>query len=611
MTGGIDKILRNLLAYNEAYRKGSPLVSDAAYDRLVEELRSLDPDHPFLHAVEPEEFSGKKEIRHPVPMLSTDKAYTKEALERFVVRVSKAAKDIGDNKVVYRVTPKLDGLAGRDDGQVFASRGNGEIGYEISSAFQKGVIPMGGRGLGTGEIVIRKSYFDEHLSSKFEHPRNMVVGIVSSDKLNEFAQKALEDQAVYFVPYRELPFWEGDAQTMLSQISAIVMDLAVQTDYPMDGAVAEVVNPELREAMGATAHHYRWQIAIKTKGDTAVTLVEDVIWQVGRTGNITPVMEVRPVPLSGATIKRVTAHHAGMVLKEGIGIGAKIEIIRSGEVIPKLEKVIQVSDAVALPSDCPVCGTALIWQNDFLRCTNRSCKAQVEQRISHWFKTLGNADWFGIKSIRKMVTGGLDSLEKIYALSEADFISIGFGPVQSRNLDEALQISRTKPVEDWRFLAALGISNLGTGDSRRLLSHMTLQDLLEADRTRIEDINGFGGITSQSIHKGIQDLRKTIDHLLALDFNLVTTPLVHETQTVKSAITGKGIVFTGKMQHGSREAMQSDARRLGARVQTAVSSTTDMLVCGEKVGVSKIEKARALGVEILSEEDYIAIIKRG
>jgi DNA ligase (NAD+) len=164
-------------------------------------------------------------------------------------------------------------------------------------------------------------------------------------------------------------------------------------------------------------------------------------------------------------------------------------------------------------------------------------------------------------------------------------------------------------VEDWRFLAAFGISNLGTGDSRKLLSHMTFEDLLEADRDSIEDINGFGGITSLSIQEGIQDLRNTIDHMLALDFNLVKTLLVHETQAVDNPIAGKGIVFTGKMQQGSREAMQSKARQLGARVQTAVSRTTDMLVCGEKVGAAKIKKARTLNVTILSEDDYIAVFR--
>ena len=610
MNKQIEDIVRKLETYNAAYRKGSPLVSDGIYDELVEELRRRDPGNAFLHAVEPEAFSGKREVRHPVPMLSTDKAYTLEALERFVTRVSKAATELGVLTVRYRVTPKLDGLAGRDDGKIFASRGNGQVGYEISSAFQKGVIPIGGRGHGVGEIVILHSYFEAYLANEFEHPRNMVVGIVSSDKVNEIAQKALDDEVVHFVPYNQLSCWEGQADKLLADIDTIIADLADRTDYPMDGAVAEVVNPEIRDAMGATAHHYRWQIAIKKKGATAMTEVVDVTWQVGRTGNITPVMEVKPVVLSGATIRRVTAHHAGMVSKHGIGPGAAIEIIRSGEVIPKLEKVMHASDHVSLPAVCPVCTTPLIWQNDFLRCTNsRGCRAQIEQRISHWFKTLGNADWFGIKSIQKMVANGFDTLEKIYAMRESDFVNLGFGPVQSKNLAEALIISRTKQVADWRFLAALGITNLGKGDSRKLLSHIPLQKLINVEKDAIESINGFGGVTSQSIHAGIRELRPTIEHLQKLGFNLELTPLVHELEQKESPISGKGVVFTGKMQQGSREDMQTQARRMGAKVQTAVSGKTDLLVCGEKVGEKKLDKARKLGVEIKSEEEYRALIK--
>jgi DNA ligase (NAD+) len=611
MNDKIHYIVRKLETYNAAYRKGSPLVSDRVYDELVEQLRSLDPGHAFLHAVEPETFSGKREVRHPAPMLSTDKAYTLEALERFVTRVSKAAHELGILTVTYRVTPKLDGLAGRDDGKVFASRGNGQIGFEISSAFQKGVIPIGGRGHGIGEIVIINSYFETELANEFEHPRNMVVGIISSDTVKAIAQKALDDEAVHFVPYNQLAYWEGPADNLLADIDTIIADLADQTDYPMDGAVAEVVNPELREAMGATAHHYRWQIAIKKKGATAITEVVDVTWQVGRTGNVTPVMEVKPVLLSGATIRRVTAHHAGMVAKQKIGPGAVIEIIRSGEVIPKLEKVMQPVDQVILPQVCPVCATPLTWQRDFLRCTNsRTCQAQIEQRISHWFKTLGNADWFGIKSIQKMVAGGFNTLEKIYVMTESDFVNMGFGPIQSKNLAEALTISQTKQVEDWRFLAALGIPNLGKGDSRKLLSHMPLENLLTVGKDAIASISGFGDVTSLSIHEGIQELRLTIEHLLRLGFNLEATPLIQEMQSADSPIAGKGVVFTGKMQQGSRENMQAQARGLGAKVQTAVSGKTDLLVCGKKVGEKKLDKARNLGVEIISENEYLERIEK-
>jgi DNA ligase (NAD+) len=600
----LDDLVSQLKRYNLAYRSGQPLISDAEYDGLVEQLRRLAPDHPFLHRVEPEQFSGRSEVRHPEPMLSTEKAYTRDQLQRFVTRVEKEARAMAMNTVLFRVTPKLDGLAGRDDGNVFASRGNGLVGYEISSAFEKGVVALEGRGQGLGEIVVVQSYFDAHLADKFEHPRNMVVGIVSSDTINEDARQALEDGQVLFVPYTRLPRWQGTGDRMLAQIDAIGNELMAQCDYPLDGLVVEVVDDRLKVRMGATSHHYRWQIAIKRKGETAETVVESVQWQVGRTGNVTPVLEVAPVNLSGATIRRVTAHHAGMVAKRRIGPGSRIEIIRSGEVIPKLERVLSASDQVDLPQRCPACEHDLHWKGDFLRCGYARCPAQIVQRISHWFRVLGSADWFGIKTIEKLVAQGFDTLEKIYALDAESFASMGFGPVQSKNLAEALAVSRAKPVEDWRFLAALGIADLGVGDSRRLLEHVPLEEIAAIEPQTIARINGFGGITSHSIANGVAEIKTTLLHMLSLGFNLEKTPLISERASVQSPITGKNLVFTGKMQGGSREAMQAQARQLGAQVQSAVSGNTDLLICGEKVGAAKIDKASRLGVKILSEAEY-------
>jgi DNA ligase (NAD+) len=277
-------------------------------------------------------------------------------------------------------------------------------------------------------------------------------------------------------------------------------------------------------------------------------------------------------------------------------------------VIPKLEKVLQPSDDIQVPNVCPACHSELSWQNDFLKCLNSACRAQIEQRISHWFRTLGNADWFGIQTIRKIVQNGHDSLEKIYSLTEEDFRRFGFGPVQSKNLADALAMSKSKPVEDWRFLAAFGIQNLGTGESRKLLSYMSLQELIAAEKEDIEKINGFGEITSQAISQGIQTQSKTIAAMLSLGFNLQRTPLLRERSTIESPIAGKGIVFTGKMQKGTREEMQAVARRLGATVQTTVSRNTDYLVCGENVGAAKIQKADALQVRRLMEDEYLSMI---
>ncbi len=604
----INDLISRLEQYNRAYRSGQPLISDAEYDLLVERLRALAPDHPYLQRVEPEQFAGRAEVRHPVPMLSTEKAYTREQLQRFVSRVEKEAQAVDIPDVVFKVTPKLDGLAGRDDGQVFASRGNGLVGYEISSAFDKGVIALGGRGQGLGEIVVVQSYFEAHLADKFEHPRNMVVGIVSSDTLNEDARQALEDKKVRFVPYNQLPSWKGNAKELVEDIDAISDRLMAECDYPLDGVVVEVMEERLRTRMGATSHHYRWQIAVKRKGETAETVVEAIQWQVGRTGNVTPVLAVAPVNLSGATIRRVTAHHAGMVAKRRIGPGARIEIIRSGEVIPKLEQVLSTSEQVELPPNCPACQHDLHWKGDFLRCGNPQCPAQIEQRISHWFRTLGSADWFGIKTIQKLVSQGYDTLEKIYAMDAETFAQIGFGPVQSKNLAEALSISRTKAVEDWRFLAAFGVPDLGVGDSRRLLEQTSMEDIVHIDAQTIAGINGFGEITSHSIAKGVSEIKETLLHMLALGFNLEKTPLSSQRVSVSSPIAGKNLVFTGKMQAGSREDMQAQARRLGAKVQSAVSGNTDMLICGEKVGASKLEKASRFKVEILSEAEYNRLI---
>ncbi len=372
--------------------------------------------------------------------------------------------------------------------------------------------------------------------------------------------------------------------------------------------MVEVTDEDVRRTMGATSHHYRWQIAVKRKGETAVTEVEDVVWQVGRTGKVTPVLLVSPVNVSGATIRRVTAHNAGFLEKKGLGTGAEIEIIRSGEVIPKVEEVLVPAPA-HLPENCPSCGTALARENDFLLCRNEHCPDQVVQTIEHWFKTLGNADWFGRKTVEKMVRSGYDSLERVYELGEDDFRAMGFGPVQSANLAEAVYLSRTREVEDWRFLAALGIEDLGKGDSRKLLQNFRLQELPDVGQERIEAVRGFGAVTARSISTGLARLAPTLRHLLGLGFNIRPTGAAGEIRTAAQAspLAGKHVVFTGKMR-GSREDMQEQARALGALVQSAVNAKTDYLVCGENVGAAKTAKARQFGTAVLQEDEYLRLV---
>jgi DNA ligase (NAD+) len=609
----IERLVEELNRLNEAYRSGEPLVSDAEYDEKVEALRALNPAHPYLNAVEPETFNGRGRVRHPTPMLSTEKAYKIEDLERFVNRVEKAALEIGLSDIAYQVMPKLDGLAGRDDGTVFATRGNGFEGYEISGAFNKGLIPLGGRGKGLGEIVMSLSYFEAHLKEHFEHPRNMVVGIITSDVLNEHAQKAIEAKAVHFVPYAGLKKWTGTGLEMIREMDAMREDLLGNIDYPVDGLVAEVTDESLRAHMGATSHHHRWQIALKTKGESAVTTVERVTWQVGRTGKVTPVMEVTPVKVSGATIRRVTAHNLERLRSEKVGPGAEIEIIRSGEVIPKLERVIVPSLDVQIPDMCPACDSHLEENDKFLLCVNPLCSAKAEQRIIHWFKTLGSADWFGKKSVQKLVERGYDTLEKLYKLRAVNFQVLGFGPVQSENLYNALGLSRTEPVEDWRFLAAFGIRSLGKSEARNLLAIYPLEELIgkTGDDILAADIRGFKDAKCENIGTGLAQVRETIRHMLELGFVLMPTPLTTDVEeaATDSPLSGKGLVFTGKMERGSREEMQEIARGKGAVVQTSVTGKTAFLVCGANVGAKKIEKAQEKGVEVIDENRFYELVR--
>ena len=193
-----------------------------------------------------------------------------------------------------------------------------------------------------------------------------------------------------------------------------------------------------------------------------------------------------PIELSGATVRRVTAHHAGNVKTLKLGKGAVISVERSGEVIPKIVAVIQTASRTQIAKNCPSCGNTLTWQRDFLICTNHSdCPAQVENTLEHFFKIHGQVDGFGSKSIEKLVAAGIDTLEKIYDSSVENFQEAGFGPGQSKNLRTELDRSLLVETEDWRFLGAFGIPQLGLGDSRRLLQHMRLNDLAKVTQEEI------------------------------------------------------------------------------------------------------------------------------
>ena len=609
-----SKLVSFLEEASLAYRNGSPIIDDDTYDHIfLAELQRRDPEHSFLKKIEEEPDFGTGRLKHSEPMLSIEKSYSVEETQKWVNRVLKEAnkKTIDKDGIRVIATAKLDGLAAvyREDG-LLATRGDGTHGNDITSCFDKGVVNVGEGIPGVGELVMTTDYFEKNLKQLgYAHPRNICVGVVNSDEVNEDFIEALKDGAVRFVPYSTMDRWEGSFDELINNHEQIQQQVLESCQYPTDGVVVEITHGLLKTELGSTSHHHRWQIALKQRSATKQTTIMDIVWQTKRTGRVTPVLEVESIELSGANVSRVTAHHAGNVKALQLGKGAVISVERSGEVIPKIVDVVKTASSTMIAKACSSCGQDLSWQRDFLVCTNHSsCPAQMENTLEHFFKIHGQVDGFGSKSIEKLVAGGIDTLEKIYSSNEEDFINVGFGPGQSKNLRRELDRSISVDTEDWRFLGAFGIPQLGRGDSRRLLQHFRITDLAKITQEEIMEIEGFAEISSADIIQGLSKRWSTIHHMLGLGFNLIETPLLSEAEAIESPISDMKVVFTGKMISGSRSEMKKNALDLGAQVQSSVSSKTDMLICGEKVGPAKIAKAEKLGVRVISEEEYNSLL---
>jgi len=441
-----QELLEFCILANQKYRSGSPLISDEDYDFIyLKELKRRSPNHDFLNKVEPEDstFSEEK-VLLPEQMLSIDKAYTFEEVLKWLERIVKACNEI-DYEVFslnFCATPKLDGFAGYDDGITLYTRGDGKKGSDISRVFERGlkILNNSPRGQGPGEIVVKKSYFEQYLSNFFEFPRNFQASLIKEKELDEHAKNAIKKDGAYFVPFKQLPKWEGSLEELKSNFESIIEESLKCVDFDVDGVVLEITNEIVKSHMGSNRKFHRWQIAYKENKDKAQVRVLAITPQVGRTGKITPVAELEATQLSGATIVRATGHHYGLVRDQQLGKGSIIELTRSGLVIPKINKVLKPSEEVIIPSKCPSCGYELIWDSDFLICQNHKlCRSQNIGRIEHFFKVLANNDGFGVATIEKLFDEGVDQISKIYQLTFEALTSFGFGDKTSENLLKQLE----------------------------------------------------------------------------------------------------------------------------------------------------------------------------
>lgn len=611
-----------LQRFNNAYRQGAPLVSDELYDTLlVPALREESPDHPFLTQVEPEPVmpGDMPRVKHASQMLSTDKAYSQEEVESYLNRVARVAASLGmpPGDVSFRLTPKLDGIAGADDGERLVTRGDGLQGRDITRVLDEGAVVKGGRGFGRGELVCDKAFFEQHLGPgttfNMDHARNFVAGFAGADSIKDHHRLALDAGAIHFVPFSTLPDHSVTADELRDNWRDLYTAVLDGCAYDTDGVVVAVSPRRLHEAMGATNHHERGVLAIKRRSDIEESTVLDIRLTTGRTGRIIPTLIIEPVTLSGALVSRVTAHTARNLHALGLGAGAKGIFTRSGEVIPYLCEVTQKAPTPTVVTHCPSCGTKAELDGEHMICPNTlDCQAQAEARLRHWFQTLGNVDLFGPRTITTLADAGITSIEAIYAMTADDFADLGFGPGQSSNLVRERERSTTEPVADWRFLAAFGIRHLGKGDARRLLAEVPLEEVTTLNAADIEAIDGFGAKTSPLIAHALNAGQAHIAHMLGLGFTLERTPLASSVDATPATglLAGEKVVFTGTMQHGKRKDMEAEAADMGADVQSAVNGQTTLLVIGEKAG-SKLKKAEAINAKagrevviIMPEEDY-------
>ncbi|MGZ8172950.1 MAG: BRCT domain-containing protein [Methylobacter sp.] len=609
---GAQRMMEKL---NTAYRAGEPLLSDQRYDDLLAGFAEKFPHNSFFNQQEVESDLGAiegKTVPLPERMLSTNKAYSLKEIEKWVNDVLRVAASLGmaEGDVFFRVTPKLDGFAAYDDGERLYTRGDGRNGVDITRVLKRGLklYDDKARGMGPGEIVVGKAYFNRHLSAEFKNSRNFISAVIKEGEWDDGVKRAVNDGAAVFCPFSLLPCYVVKADDLMTNFDAYRGELLTCL-FDVDGIVIECVNELVKRRMGHTDHHHRWQISYKKNEEYHDIKVTGLVWQTSKNGRITPVVELEPTEVSGVTISRATGHHAGNVRAKRIDRGAIVRVCRSGLVIPYIESVVKECVAVGMPQFCPSCSADTELDGDNLLCTNtETCPAQIERTIEFFFKTIGNCDGFGPKVIEKLCVYGAESAEWIYSnLNREDFISADISPGIAQNLVYELSESRRRPIEDWRFLAAFGIHNVGKGGCEKLLKHHRLKDVFSLTAEEIVRIDGFAEKTANSLVNSLANIKAQFDQLMSLGFNLIETPLSSE-RVVSSPIAGKTVVFTGSMQHGGRSQMEKQAKALGAKVASAVTGKTDYLVIGTNVGASKTEAAHRNGTAVISENDYLKLI---
>jgi len=659
----IEKLRQELDYHNYRYYVlDDPVVSDAEYDRLMAELIELEKKHPeFLSLNSPTQRVGAKPleefetITHTVPMLSLQNAMEPDEVVEFDKRVKKL---LGLADVDYVMEVKIDGLAVElvylnGEFSVGSTRGDGFTGEDITQNLRtiKSIpmrllhdhdIPVPDRLEVRGEVYMGKNEFKElnkkrerEGESLFANPRNAAAGsvrqldprITATRKLNIFCYAPGEILGVplkthyHFLDYLKKWGFRVNPLTKLCRnideaIShyKYIHDMRDTIPYEIDGTVIKVNRFDYQALLGNVSRSPRWAIAFKFKAHEETTVIEDIIVGVGRTGALTPVAVLKPVMISGVEVKRATLHNEDEIKRKDIMIGDVVIVSRAGDVIPEVVKVIKEKRTgnerpFTMPEKCPICGEAVTRPpgEAIRRCVNINCPAQIKGSIEHFAsKRAMDIDGLGEKLIDQLVDKKvICDVSDLYYLTKDDLLKLErMADKSATNILDAINSSKNPSFQ--RFIYALGIRNVGEHIAGLLAERFRfIEDLYSVDEETLITIPEIGPEVANSIVTFFRDEKnkKTIERIID---GGVTIEYKKEGQ---KQLSGKTFVFTGTLSQMNREDARRRVEALGGKTASSISKKIDFVVLGDDAG-SKADKARALGLKIISEDEFLALVQK-
>ncbi|MGN0818330.1 MAG: NAD-dependent DNA ligase LigA [Candidatus Coproplasma sp.] len=639
----IDQL--NKWAY-EYYVLDNPSVTDREYDRLYDELRELEEasgevefDSP-TRRVGGEPIKGFERHEHISRLYSLDKSVTYDQLSSFITRVGKVAAN-----PEFTVEYKFDGLTMclTYDGGRFVratTRGNGVVGEDVTAQCLtvKSIpmtVPFKGLMEVQGEAIIRLSVLEEYnrcAKEKLKNARNAAAGAIRNldpkitaerrieilfYNVNYIEGKNFSTQVEMFAFLREngfkvYPFLElcQSEEQVIAAVEKIELERK-QIDVLTDGAVIKLNSVAERESLGYTDKFPRWAMAFKFEAEEAETTVKEVVWQVGRTGKLTPLAIVEPVDLGGATVSKATLNNFGDIIRKDIKVGSRVAIRRSNEVIPEILGCIEhtgKSVDIVKPATCPYCGSEIVEVGANIFCPNRYCTPRIVAKFQHFAqKEAMDIDGFSEKTAEQLnKTLGFTRCSQLYTLTQSRLSQLeGFKDKKIANLLAAIEKSKSAPLE--KFILALGIDGVGKVAAKDLArAFKSVEALRAATKESLVELENIGEVTADAIVGWFRD-EENAQELEAL-LSFVT--FEEAQKAVKSDLfAGQFVVLTGTLSNFKRSEAQKIIEENGGECQSSVTSKTTLVLAGEAAG-SKLDKAKKLGVKIIDEDEFMRLIGR-